>query len=168
MGVLRFPNPGSDLKRFIRTFSFLYQELNGKVNFTHDDTRDALIKHALVSSSGAIGNEAIIRSTREDRSRDPLYNQLKMYSELYRMLGWLKPGTMNTNFNFTEISQYVAECDEQIQLNIFRECLLSIVFPNPLLENKSGNESRPFPIILKVADRLHDAIFRDEINLFWG
>jgi hypothetical protein len=163
MGILRFPNPGSDLNRFLQTFSILYKELKGKTNFSHDDSRDAAIRHGLVSSSGAIGEEAVRRSTRVDRSRDPLYNQLKMYSELYRMLGWLKPGTMNTNFNFTELSHYVAESAVDVQFKIFEECLISIVFPNPLVENKSGNESRPFPIILKVAGALHKVIFRDEI-----
>jgi hypothetical protein len=163
MGVLRFPNPGSDLNRFLQTFTIIYKELNGSNNFSHDDSRDAAIRHGLVSSSGAIGEEAVRRSTRVDRSRDPLYNQLKMYSELYRLLGWIKPGTMKTNFNFTELSQYVAESAVDVQFKIFEECLISIVFPNPLVENKSGNESRPFPIILKVAEALHKVIFRDEI-----
>ncbi|MES2143060.1 MAG: hypothetical protein V4516_01585 [Pseudomonadota bacterium] len=38
-----------------------------------------------------MGEEAVARSTRADRSRDPLYNQLKMYAELFRTLGWLHP-----------------------------------------------------------------------------
>lgn len=163
MGILRFPNPGSDLQRFITTFSAIYRELKDKPNFTHDDSRDAAIKHGLVSSSGAIGAEAIKRSLNVDRSLDPLYNQLKMYSELYRMLGWLRPGTMNTNFNFTELSAYVAESDVSLQMRIFEECLLAIVFPNPLVENRSGNEIRPFPLILKLAQNLDGVIFRDEI-----
>jgi hypothetical protein len=163
MGVLRFPNPGSDLLRFISTFSSIYNELKGKNNFTHDDTRDAAIKHGLVSSSGAIGAEAVKRSVRNNRALDPLYNQLKMYSELYRILGWLKPGTKNTNFNFTELSPYVAEANSSVQMRIFEECLLSIVFPNPLLENRSGNNVRPFPLILRLAQVLNGVIFRDEI-----
>lgn len=163
MDILRFPNPGSDLKRFISTFATIYNELKDKSNFTHDDTRDAAIKHGLVSSSGAIGAEAVRRSSRVDRSRDPLYNQLKMYSELYRMLGWLRPGTKNTNFNFTELSYYVAKSAASLQMRIFEECLLSIVFPNPLVENRNGNIIRPFPLILKLARDLEGVIFRDEI-----
>lgn len=163
MSVLRFPNPGSDIAKFISTYTTIYKELNGTKNFTHDDARDALIKHGLVSSSGAIGIEATRRSQREDRSRDPLYNQLKMYSELYRMLGWYKPGTMNTNFNFTELSSYIAKATPKLQKRLFEECLLSIVFPNPLVENKKGNTIRPFTYIVKLAASLDVVIFRDEI-----
>ncbi len=163
MGVLRFPNPSSDTPKFIDVFSTLFRELSGKEGFSHDNSRDAIIKHGLVSSSGAIGREAVKRSVRDDRSLDPLYNQLKMYSELYRMLGWLRPGTMNTNFNFTELSEYVALSADNLKLRIFELCLLSIVFPNPLVENKSGNSIRPFPLILRLARLLDNCIFRDEI-----
>jgi len=34
MGVLRFPNPGSDLNRFLQTFSIIYKELKGRTNFS--------------------------------------------------------------------------------------------------------------------------------------
>lgn len=163
MGILRFPNPGSDIRRFISTFSTIYRELQGKKNFTHDDTRDAVVRHGLASSSGAIGAEAIKRSTNENRSLDPLFNQLKMYSELYRMLGWLQPGTMNTNFNFTELSPYVANSSSELQNRIFEECLLAIVFPNPHLENRSGNHIRPFPIILRLLQSLDNTLLRDEL-----
>lgn len=163
MAILRFPNPGSDINKFISTFSTMYRALENTANFTHDDARDALIADGLVSSSGAIGLEAVRRSVRDDRSRDPLYNQVKMYSELYRMLGWLKPGTQNTNFNFTELSSYVADYPPELQRRLFEECLLSIVFPNPLVESKGGNIIRPFAFILKMASKLDNVIFRDEI-----
>jgi len=163
MGILRFPNAVSDVEKFIKTFATVYDELKTVRNFTHDQARDALIKNGLVSSSGAIGEEAVNRSVRDDRSRDPLYNQLKMYSELYRMLGWYKPGTQNTNFNFTELSNYVASSEDQLQMRIFEQCLLSIVFPNPLVENVGGNVLRPFSLILQLANNLDGFIFRDEI-----
>lgn len=163
MGILRFPNPGSDLPRFISTFAAIYKELQGEENFTHDQTRDAVVRHGMVSSSGAIGLAAVERSFRKDRTRDPMYNQLKMYSELYRMLGWLRPGTQNTNFQFTELSFYVAESAPALQNRIFEECLLSITFPNPLVESLSGNRIRPFSFVLQLSALLDDVIFRDEL-----
>ncbi|THU41178.1 hypothetical protein FAM09_03430 [Niastella caeni] len=163
MSVLRFPNPGSDISKMIFTYIAIFKELETKRNFTHDDARDAMIKYGLVSSSGAIGQEAVRRSVRDDRSRDSLYNQHKMYSEFYRMLGWYKPGTMNTNFNFTELSSYIAKAEQDYSKRIFEECLLSIVFPNPLVENKKGNIIRPFPFILRLASNLEGVIFRDEL-----
>ena len=101
MGVFRFSNAVSDIRKFIETYKVIYGELKETKNFTHDDATNTLIQHGLVSSSGAIGDEAINRSRRDDRSRDPLYNQLKMYSEIYRMLGWYHPGTKRTTFKIS-------------------------------------------------------------------
>ena len=124
-GVFRFSNAVSDIRKFIATYQQLHHELKGTPNFTHDDATKALISHGLVSSSGAIGDEALRRSTREDRSRDPLYNQHKMYSEIYRMLGWYEPGTARTNFNFPEYGEYLLTSDERLlkkhfELNVLR------------------------------------------------
>ena len=78
--MFRFSNAVSDISKFIDTYKSLYVDLKDHNDFTHDDATESLISKGLVSSSGAIGNEAMKRSRREDRSRDPLYNQLKMYS----------------------------------------------------------------------------------------
>jgi hypothetical protein len=165
MTILRFPNPGSDIRKFIETYCILYENLKNKSNFTHDDAVKVLITNGLASSSGAIGQEALKRSTRDDRSRDPLYNQHKMYSELYRMLGWYKPGSKRTNFDFTELSGYIFEAEEKIKNNIFTECVLNITFPNYLVNNISGNRIKPFIFLLKLMNELDDVMFRDEIIL---
>lgn len=163
MGVFRFSNAISDIKKFIGTYKIIYSELKDKSDFNHDDARDALIKHGLVSSSGAIGLEAVSRSLRKNRSLDPLYNQLKMYSEIYRMLGWYKPSTNRGNFQFTEISEYIYEAEDQLLKRIFELSTLNIVSPNPLVEVKSGNVLRPFPMILTLMEKSGGVLTRDEI-----
>ena len=75
--MLRFPNPGSTLENFIKIFVNLSNNLSDYI-FTLDDMVSITVNKGLASSSGFIGNEAIIQSTRKDRSRDPLYNQLKI------------------------------------------------------------------------------------------
>lgn len=164
-GVFRFSNAVSDIKKFTSTYKTIYSELKDKENFTHDDATNALIKHGLVSSSGAIGLEAVNRSRREDRSRDPLYNQLKMYSEIYRMLGWYEPGTQNTNFNIPDYGQYIFEANNQLLIDHFELNVLHIVSPNPLVEIRGRNILRPFPLILKILDKCDSLIHRDEIIL---
>ncbi len=164
--VLRFPNAVSDIGKFIETFRLLYSHLNEKDYFTHDDATEVLVNNGLASSSGAIGVEALRRSTREDRSRDPLYNQHKMYSEVYRMLGWYQPGTQRTNFKFTELSPYIYEGSEIIKNNIFLECLIGIAFPNSLVENRGGNSIRPFSFLIQLMKSIGGSILRDEIILF--
>jgi hypothetical protein len=163
MGVFRFSNAVSDIKKFVGTYKIIYSELKDETDFNHDDARDALIKHGLVSSSGAIGLEAVNRSVRKDRSFDPLYNQLKMYSEIYRMLGWYKPSRNRGNFKFTEISEYIYEADEHLIRKIFELSTLNIVSPNPLVEVKSGNVLRPFLMILNLMEKSEGLLTRDEI-----
>ena len=85
--MLRFPNPGSHIDSFIKIYKELFDALSEAPFFTLDDISRTLVERNLATSSGFMGQEALTRSTREDRSRDPLYNQSKMYAELFRMLG---------------------------------------------------------------------------------
>jgi hypothetical protein len=165
MGVFRFSNAVSDIAKFIDTYKTLYGDLKYLPNFGHDEARDALIKHSLVSSSGAIGNEAVIRSVRDDRSRDPLYNQLKMYSEIFRMMGWYQPANNRTSFNFTPITEYIYENGKIIVDNIFKFNFYSIVSPNNLVNNVFNTSNRPVKNILDLAKYADNLISRDEIIL---
>jgi hypothetical protein len=164
-GVFRFSNAVSDIRKFIDTYKKIYEELKDVENFTHDDATEALIKHGLVSSSGAIGQEAVKRSKNDDRSRDPLYNQLKMYSEIYRMLGWYNPGTKNTNFIIPDYGEYIYEAENNLLLKHYELNVLHIVSPNPLVDIKGRNILRPFPLIVKILDKVGGFIHRDEIIL---
>lgn len=130
-------------------------------NFGHDDIVRVLIEQGQVSSCGTVGDEALSRSTRDDRSRDPLFNQAKMYSELYRMLGWMHPGSDSGHFVFSEIASYVA--GERIDSPLILESVYSIVFPNPHVENRGGHTIRPFSQILKMMRLLGGQICRDEL-----
>ena len=164
-GVFRFANAVSDIRGLIETYKVIYNELNNSPNFTHDDATDALIQNGLVSSSGAIGKEALRRSRRDDRSRDPLYNQLKMYSEIYRMLGWYTPGTKRTNFNIPAYGEYIYDSKNELLQNHFELNILHIVSPNPFIEIRGKNILRPFPLIIKLLNNLGGIIHRDEIIL---
>lgn len=163
--VLRFPNAVSDIGKFIETFRQIFSRLENFNSFTHDNATEVLVNNGLASSSGAIGQEALRRSTRTDRSRDPLYNQHKMYSEVYRMLGWYQPGTQRTNFMFTELSPYVYDSSEITRNKIFEECLLGISFPNHLVDNRGGNCIRPFSFLIKLMNECGGKMLRDEIIL---
>lgn len=89
--MLRFPNPGSDVSGYIRIFQALFDELQASQPFSLDDMTRVMVGRNLATSSGYMGQEALERSTRKNRSLDPFYNQSKAYSELYRILGWQHP-----------------------------------------------------------------------------
>lgn len=166
-GVFRFSNAVSDITKFIQTYRSIYEHfypLTQKGHyFGHKEAYEFLATNGLASSLGAIGQEAIRRSERDDTSRDPLYNQHKMYSEIYRMLGWYEPGSMKTNFNLPEYGDYIAHSDPGTVAKLFALNVLHIVSPNPLTSVKGGNILRPFPMILKMMGALGGFLTRDEM-----
>ncbi len=167
-GVFRFSNAVSDIDRFISTYKQLYNHFIDKSNngeyFNHVEAASFLALEGLASSLGAIGAEALNRSTRDDKSRDPLYNQHKSYSEIFRMLGWYEAGSMQTNFKLSEFGAYIAETNNNKTLKKLVELnLLHIVSPNSSTNVKGGNILRPFSMILKLMLLLDGRINRDEM-----
>ena len=67
--MLRFPNPGSTIENFVGVYSAAFERLNGQ-SVDLDDIVDAVVRANLATSSGYMGDEAVARSTRADRSRD--------------------------------------------------------------------------------------------------
>lgn len=163
--MLRFPNPGSDISAFVRTYQSLFRALHHQSGFTLDDISKALIASNLATSSGHIGQEALKRSTRPDRSLDPLFNQSKMYSELFRILGWIHPAPgSKQRFVFSYLGAHIGLAESEPTL-LVKECLLGIAYPNPYVEIKGSNLVRPISLIMLTAVALDGRITRDEIIL---
>lgn len=159
--MLRIPNPGSDIDIFLRIFRDLHAVLKDRADFDLDDMTLAMLEKNNVSSQGAFGEEALRRSTREDRSRDPLYNQSKMYAELYRTLGWIQSTTGALRFAFSWLGEHAARTADPKPLTI--ECLLGMAYPNDVLGVQGGQSVRVFPAILATAHALGGGITRDEM-----
>lgn len=160
--MIRFPNPGSTIDNMLHIYKVLYKNLIDNGPFSLDDMSQAMVKALLASSSGQIGEQALSASTREDRSRDPLYNQSKMYAEIFRALGWVSSNDGSAlSFGFSLLGKYAAE-SENIR-PLFEESILGIVYPNDVLETKNGIESRPFVSILSAIEKLNGYIYRDEM-----
>lgn len=165
---LRFPNPGSDMERFVLVYKIVYKATSG-TQFDLDAISAALATTGQASSSGAVGEEALRRSTREDRSRDPYYNQSKMYSEMYRMLGWIRSaGGKRLLFETTLLGHQLAAdfaADPELTNGLVRESFLGICFPNPTTNNIGVTNQRPFSWLLRLMAQLGGAITRDEMIL---
>jgi hypothetical protein len=163
---LRFPNPGSDFHKFVGAFQVIARALKSEPNFDLDDAARVLVHAGQASSSGAIGAEALRRSTRQDRSRDPLYNQLKMYTEIYRMLGWVHPVDRKLSFRITPLGAHVEATygsgDPHIAA-LIQQCLVSIAFPNPNTIGRGVANVRPFLTMLRFFDALDGYASRDEL-----
>jgi len=161
--MIRFPNPGSDISGYIRIFQVLFQELSSREFFDLDDISRTLVVNNLVTSSGSMGQRALERSTRADRSRDPLYNQSKMYSEIFKLLGWIHPaGSRALDLQFTHFGAHVSQAASDAR-GIFSESILGIVYPNSILAVKGNYQLRPFAAILRTFLELDGILCRDEM-----
>ena len=128
-----------------------------------DNIVQATVSANLATSSGHMGEAAISRSTRRDRSRDPLYNQLKMYAELFRSLGWLRSTEYSAlNYTFTLLGEQVVAAGRHWR-PIFGETVLGIAYPSHVLDIRSDYNIRPFSAILRTMLACNDGLSRDEM-----
>ena len=167
---IRFPNCSSDIPRLISTYRLIHEAAERCSTGVIDLHLmvEVLTNNYQASSRGAVGAEARLRSTGPDLSRNPLYNQLKMYSEIYRMLGWLRPGSKRLEFRTTVVGDLIAidwADRPDLAYGLFRECLMAVVFPNPCTENRGVRSQRPFRWLLLMAEGLGGAVTKREIIL---
>jgi hypothetical protein len=161
--MLRLANPGSDIGSITRIYQALFDALAEREPFSLDDMSKALVNKGLATSSGFSGEMALARSTRTDRSRDPLYNQSKMYSEIFRYLGWIRPGAESQlAFTHTWLGFHVARAGRHSDA-LVRESILGMVVPNASIEAQGGYRLRIFGCILLTANALGGYISRDEM-----
>lgn len=161
--LLRFPNPGSDISSFIRIFCAIAEDLGSGPAFSLDDVSALLVRRNLASSSGYMGDEALARSFNEDRSRDRLYNQSKMYAELYRSLGWFQtPSDSRLSFRVSFFGQHVARAQGN-ESEIFRQSVIGIAYPSPVIDLRGDHDVRPFAAILRTLRRMDGLLCRDEM-----
>lgn len=164
--IKRFPNPGSKIEMLIHIFKSIVPILIKKQYFSLYDMELAMINNRLVSSEGYTGMEAFKRSLRDDASRDPIYNQAKMYAEVYRSLGWFSSSPDNNlNFGVTELGRIISQLDDSLNKEIYKEAVLGIVDPNKILDKKDGLIMRPFKLFLNTIKALHNKICKLELIL---
>ena len=166
--MIRFPNPGSDINSIVRIFCEIFEVLNSKDFFSLDDISSTLVNRNLVTSHGFMGEKALLRSTRQDRSRDSVYNQSKSYSELFKVLGWIHPLERKLNFQFTYFGAHVvaAKLNQSAKLNplaILEESVLGIAYPNEILNVKGNYQLRPFATFLRTLGALDGLLARNEL-----
>jgi hypothetical protein len=160
--LLRFPNPGSTIENIVNVYGAAFARLAGQT-VTLDDLVAAVVKANLATSSGYMGEEAVARSKRLDRSRDQLYNQLKMYAELFRSLGWLHPTPERAlNYTFTLLGEQVVAAGRDFW-SLLDECILGVVYPTPILTVKGDFDLRPFAFIIRTMMACDGYLSRDEM-----
>ena len=150
------------MANFVAVYKATFKRYRGQV-VKLDDMVQATVEANLATSSGYMGKEAIARSTRKDRSRDPLYNQLKMYAELFRSLGWLRSTESSAlHYTFTLLGEQVVAADRHWR-SLLGETVLGIVYPSHVIELRGDHDIRPFATILSTMLACNDGLSRDEM-----
>ena len=150
------------MANFVAVYKATFKRYRGQV-VKLDDMVQATVEANLATSSGYMGKEAIARSTRKDRSRDPLYNQLKMYAELFRSLGWLRSTESSAlNYTFTLLGEQVVAADRHWR-SLLGETVLGIVYPSHTIELRGDHDTRPFAAILSTMLACNNGLSRDEM-----
>lgn len=163
--MIRFANPGADIEHMVAIFKKIYAQLSDFSSFDLNNMADVMTSSNMASSKGYVGEEALKRSYAiKDFSRNPLYNQAKMYAEVYRMFGWMNSTDSALEFNFTLLGAHVALSGNSTK-SIIELCLLGIYFPNELLDVRFTNKGKPYVSILKYFNELDDVLYRDEMIL---
>ncbi|MDE0681335.1 MAG: hypothetical protein OXI63_00350, partial [Candidatus Poribacteria bacterium] len=93
---------------------------------------------------------------------DPLYNQSKLYSELFRLLGWIHPLGRKLKFQFTYFGAHVVAAKLN-PLAILEESVLGIAYPNDILNVKGNYQLRLFATFLRTLGALGGLLARDEL-----
>ena len=150
------------MANFVAVYKATFKRYRGQV-VKLDDMVQATVEANLATSSGYMGKEAIARSTRKDRSRDPLYNQLKMYAELFRSLGWLRSTESSAlHYTFTLLGEQVVAADRHWR-SLLGETVLGIVYPSHAIELRGDHDIRPFATILSTMLACNNGLSRDEM-----
>ncbi|EMR8941042.1 hypothetical protein WKS02_000137 [Yersinia enterocolitica] len=126
------------------------------------DMKEILALNGFISSSGATGLKALQKGDNVDRSRDAIYNQCKMYAEVYRSLGWVGSVDKALDYYITPFGRHVLNSKVKPQL-IFEHCLLGIENPNDILVIPRKYRLRPFLAILKCARELEGYMSKEEM-----
>ena len=107
--MIRFRNPACDLHGMVKIFSAVYAHLKERETFGIDDMTQAIVGANLMSSSGYTGKKALELGASTDKRLDKTYNNSKMFSEWFRLLGWIVSVSSSAlEFRFTYLGIHAA------------------------------------------------------------
>lgn len=163
--VIRFRNPGSNLKTQLRILQNIHTIFADK-EISLDDMKAIATNDGLMTSHGYAGEMAVKLNEGKPTSRDGVFNNVKMYAEIFRMMGLLSPANSNTSYPvvFTYIGHHIANIDNP-QLFV-EECFWGLNNPTRLTDNLTYDENVRFlKCTLRMMIDLGGIIYKHELCL---
>lgn len=165
--MLRFRNPGTEYSTHINIMRQLYKCVCGQEYFTLDDMAIAIAEAKLMTAYGYSGEDAIRLSNTEQESMNSTKMNVKMYAELFRMLGWIAPYYENASYPlvFTYIGLHIALSKGDCK-RLYEQSVLGISNPTQFDANMKYSEHvRFFKCALRTLIDLGGVMYKHELCL---
>lgn len=165
--MLRFRNPGSNAETQIAVFQALYKELKNAPSFTYSDMEQVIGQTSLMTSYGHSGQRALAITGKRSDSLNPTKMNMKMYAEVFRLLGWISPSHRSSSYpvDFTLLGACAAQSTAGARA-LMKESLLGYVNPS---EHNLGvtytEQVRFFPLALRSIKQLDGRMYKHELCL---
>lgn len=161
--MIKFRNSGTNVRTQLGILKILVDRFEGKV-FGLAEFAAAIAENNLMTAYGYTGETALERSNVGDASRNSANMNVKMYAEVFRILGWLSSYNEDSAYPVivTELGKYVAQSNDPIRL--YEQCLLGINSPQEMMDGVHYKEKvRFFLCALKTLARLGGVMYKHEL-----
>lgn len=166
--MLRFRNPGSNIETQIRIFQVLYSSLKSQPHFNLGDMERVMAETSLVTAYGYAGNQALAITSKRSDSLNSTKMNMKMYAEVFRMLGWIAPANREKSYPvcFTLIGACAGNSSFEGAASLAEEALMGFVNPAEINHNVKYTERvRFYPLVLRSLRELDGIMYKHELCL---
>lgn len=162
--MIRFRNPGTQYTTQVQVFKELYKEYKKAPSFDLDDMAATITKTKLMTAYGYAGDAALALSNTENDSLNSTKMNVKMYAEVFRLLGWVtSAGSDSYPLTFTYIGEHAALADDVLPL--YEQCVLGINNPQEIMDVKYDEKVRFFKAALFSLEDLDGIMYKHELCL---
>lgn len=165
--MIRFRNPGTQYGTHINIMKQLYVRVGEQAYFTLKDMAIAIAQAKLMTAYGYSGDDAIRLSNTEQESTNSTLMNVKMYTELFRMLGWITPYSEDKSYPlvFTYLGIHIALSTEDCH-GLYEQSVLGINHPTQFDKNMRYSEhTRFFTCALRSLIDLGGTMYKHELCL---
>ena len=165
--MLRFRNPGTQYATHIHIIKQLYNRVGEQAYFTLGDMAIAIAQAKLMTAYGYSGDDAIKLSKTEQESMNSTLMNVKMYAELFRMLGWIAPYSEDSSYPmvFTYLGLHIALSTTDCS-RLYEQSVLGINTPTHFNDNMRYSEkTRFFKCALRALIDLGGIMYKHELCL---
>lgn len=166
--MLRFRNPGSNIETQIGIFQALYRNLKSQPHFNLGDMERIMAETSLVTAYGYAGDQALAITSKRSDSLNSTKMNMKMYAEVFRMLGWIAPANREKSYpvSFTLIGACAGNSNFEGAASLAEEALMGFVNPAEINHNVKYTERvRFYPFVLRTLRELDGIMYKHELCL---